>query len=184
MSGALSGALSGACLGHHLGHVWDIIWACLGHHLGHVWGIILGTSDSLGHHLKACLGQSKISAVLHASLMPFLSSLAVLFNSRLAFSGQSHPFIHFHILWWSETDQGRLPGGWKWMKEDKSGWTWIKVDEIDKRGWKQMDVDDSWWKWMKMDESVWKGMPMFGVLDAVFSLWPLYIAVQYIGVGY
>ena len=74
----MSGVLSGACLGHHLGHVWDIIWACLGHHLGHVWGIILGTSDSLGHHLKACLGQSKISAVLHASLMPFGSSGGVI----------------------------------------------------------------------------------------------------------
>ena len=39
--------------------------ACLGHHLGHVFGMS-------GDHLKACLGQSKISAVLHASLMPFL----------------------------------------------------------------------------------------------------------------
>ena len=41
------GASSGACMG--------IIWACLGHYLG--------------HH------QSKIFAVLHASLMPFLFNL-------------------------------------------------------------------------------------------------------------
>ena len=44
--------MSGAGLGHHLGH-----------HLGHVWGIIWGMS---GAPYGACLGQSKISAVLHA----------------------------------------------------------------------------------------------------------------------
>ena len=46
-----------------------------GHHLGHIWA---SSGAYLGHHLKACLGQSKISAVLHASLMPFGSSGGVI----------------------------------------------------------------------------------------------------------
>ena len=73
MSGASYGVSSGACLGIAMGHVWGIIrsmsrassGACLGHHLGHVWGIICSMSGE-------CLGQSKISAVIHASLMLFL----------------------------------------------------------------------------------------------------------------
>ena len=66
--------MSGACLGHHLRHVWGVseassgvdryIWgmsgASSGICLGHVWGIIW-----------SIIGQSKISAVLHASLKPF-----------------------------------------------------------------------------------------------------------------
>ena len=44
--------------------------ACLGHHLGL-------SLACLGHILKACLGQSKISAVLHASMMPFYSNAAL-----------------------------------------------------------------------------------------------------------
>ena len=66
---ASSLASSGAFLGHHLGYAWGIIW-----------GIIFGMSGAssgacLWHHLKACLGQSKISAVLHASLMPFFGMI-------------------------------------------------------------------------------------------------------------
>ena len=67
MSGASTGASSGVCLGHYRGHVivWDIIWgmsgassgACLGQHLGHI--------DNNGQQ----------SAVLHASVMPFLAPL-------------------------------------------------------------------------------------------------------------
>ena len=60
-------------LGHHLGHVCGMSgassWACLGHHLG-----MSGASSGAlsGASSGACLGQSKISALLHASLMPFL----------------------------------------------------------------------------------------------------------------
>ena len=65
--------ISEACVGHHLGHVCSISWgmsgACLGHHLG--------------HHFKACLGQSNISAVLHASLMPFLLDVICMTNLKL-----------------------------------------------------------------------------------------------------
>ena len=54
--------------------------ACLGDVLGIIWGIIWGMSGALAgaclaQNLKACLGQSKISAVLHASLMPFLGMI-------------------------------------------------------------------------------------------------------------
>ena len=56
----MSGASSGAYLGHHLGHVWGIIWgmseACLRQHVGHIFNIRVQ------------------SAVLHASVMPFLQS--------------------------------------------------------------------------------------------------------------
>ena len=48
----------GYYMGHHLG-------ACLGHHMGHFW-------DMSGASSGACLGQSKISTVLHTSLMPFI----------------------------------------------------------------------------------------------------------------
>ena len=47
---------------------WQIWGMRLGHHLGHVWA---SSGAYLGHHLKACLGQSKMSAVINASLMPF-----------------------------------------------------------------------------------------------------------------
>ena len=46
-------------------------WACLGNVWGHIWGIIWGMS---GASFGAFLVQSKISAVLHAYLMPFLAS--------------------------------------------------------------------------------------------------------------
>ena len=71
----MSGASTGACLGHHLGHVWGIIWgmsgACLGQHLGHVWDLIY----------RAIWGilSGQQSAVLHASVMPFLSQNCVSF---------------------------------------------------------------------------------------------------------
>ena len=61
------------------GHFWDIIWGMSGASSGACLGIIWGISGHhLGHYLKACLGQSKISAVLHASLMPFGSSGGVI----------------------------------------------------------------------------------------------------------
>ena len=76
--------MSGGCLGYHLEHVWGMSaassGACLGHHPGHVWSIIWGMS---GHHLGhlgmslACLGQAKISEVLHASLMPFFNLISL-----------------------------------------------------------------------------------------------------------
>ena len=73
----MGGDMSGACLGHHLRHVWGMSGAsseaCLGHHLGYIWGFVWGMS-------VACLGQSKISAVLHASLMPFFFILKALFH--------------------------------------------------------------------------------------------------------
>ena len=57
-----------ACLEH----------VCLGHVQAHVCGIIWGISGAcLGHHLSGsssvCSSLLKVSAVLHASLMPFLS---------------------------------------------------------------------------------------------------------------
>ena len=63
---SMSGASSGSCLGHQLGHVWGIIWgmsgtssgACLGHYLG--------------QHLGHIVNNGQQSAVLHASVMPFL----------------------------------------------------------------------------------------------------------------
>ena len=50
-------------------YVWASTGACLGHHLG-----MSGASSGAlsGASSGACLGQSKISALLHASLMPFL----------------------------------------------------------------------------------------------------------------
>ena len=64
------GASSEACLGNHMVHVWGIIWgngACL----GHFWDIIWGMS---GHHLGYIVNNEQQSVVLHASVMPFLSS--------------------------------------------------------------------------------------------------------------
>ena len=70
----MSGESYGACLGHHLGQ-WGMSGAFLGHHLGHVWassGAYLGNVWSISGASSEgmFLGQSKISAVLHASLMP------------------------------------------------------------------------------------------------------------------
>ena len=67
--------------------IWGISGAC-GAFLRHVWGIIWGMSVAsagayLGHHFKACLGQSNISAVLHASLMPFLLDVICMTNLKL-----------------------------------------------------------------------------------------------------
>ena len=71
--GTMYGASYGACMGHHILQFRNIIWgmsgACLRHHMGHFWGIIC---DMSGASSRACLGQSKISPVLHASLMAFL----------------------------------------------------------------------------------------------------------------
>ena len=53
-----------------LGGIWDMSGTCLEHHLGHVWAIIWSMSGAcLWHHR----GQSKMSAVLCASRMPFLN---------------------------------------------------------------------------------------------------------------
>lgn len=57
----MSGVSSWVCLGHYLGHVWSIIWSMSAAFLGPL----------LGH----LLGQSKISALLHASLVPNISHL-------------------------------------------------------------------------------------------------------------
>ena len=60
------GMFSKHCLGHHMGH-----------HLGHAWGIIWGMSVASS---GACLGQSEISAVLHAVyLLCELQALGVLY---------------------------------------------------------------------------------------------------------
>ena len=75
----------GVCLGHHLGHnlghVWGIIWSMPGACLGIIRGMFAASSGTcLGHHLW----QSKISAVLHASLMPFLSKRALYVGGRIS----------------------------------------------------------------------------------------------------
>ena len=107
--------MSGACLGHHLrhhlGHVWGIIWGMSGHHLGNIWGIIWGMSGAyLGYHLKACLGQSKISAVLHLSLMCYFlwpdvrpEHCSVQLNVSSEWNSEHLLFFHslkgIYILW-------------------------------------------------------------------------------------
>ena len=97
MSGASSGASSGACLGHVWGHY-------LGHHMRNVWGIIWGMSGAcLGQHLGNIVKKGQQSAVLHASVMPFLccnafSYLAFLGCFVLYFSSRAWKTLHYIIL--------------------------------------------------------------------------------------
>ena len=104
MSGASSGASSGACLGHVWGMYGGIIWgiicemsgALFGECLGHVWDNIWGILSKMDNN-----GQQ--SAVLHASVMPFLccnafSQLAFLGCFVLYFSSRAWKTLHYIIL--------------------------------------------------------------------------------------
>ena len=71
---SMSGASSGSCLGHQLGHVWGIIWGMSG---GIIWGMSGASSGAclghyLGQHLGHIVNNGQQSALLHASVMPFL----------------------------------------------------------------------------------------------------------------
>ena len=56
-----------------LDHVWDMSGACLGHVWGIIWGIIWGhVWDNIWGILSTMDNNGKQSAVLHASVMPFL----------------------------------------------------------------------------------------------------------------
>ena len=83
-----------------------IFWASYGAYLGHVWGIIWGMSGAcLGVSSGACLGQSKISAVLHASLMPFLKRQIHICSTQL-----NAIFSHVGSESMYNCFQGSMPG--------------------------------------------------------------------------
>ena len=123
--------MSRACLGHVwsmsgtcLGHVWGIVWgmsgACLGHvwghYLGHhmrnVWGIIWGMSGAcLGQHLGHIVKNGQQSAVLHASVMQFLTSFqfgkhantSAAWPRRLCFGQQGEHSTKSQGQFWEKT---------------------------------------------------------------------------------